>query len=116
VTHALLGLVDLLPKTGALRVLGLACIFALLPIGVAYDVVRAVSTQQRRARALAAHDARCPAGHEVDVIGDWECEACSTPYTGSGFRECPACGAVAHRLLCPCGRALVNPLHDEAAR
>lgn len=110
-TKALVALLE--HARGGARLALAATIGILLPIAVAVDAVGLLLRDLRRRRVLAATDARCPAGHQVSLIGGWECESCKAGFDGHGFDRCPSCGAVAARASCACGRYAANPLFSD---
>lgn len=98
-------------RGGLGRELGLGSLALLaLPVALLIDAVVALVHGQWERSIASADVAVCPGGHEVGLMGAWDCPRCRLVFEGHAFLPCPHCGAQAQAIGCPCGRVVVNPL------
>lgn len=84
---------------------------ALLPWALAVDAILFALSMYRVWWWSKQTHIRCPRGHQVALIGAWECR-CGFRFIGSGVLACPSCGTTSH-LACACGLTVRGPLVEE---
>jgi hypothetical protein len=87
-----------------------------LPVTVLVDALVAFIRQERERRVLAVETVRCSRGHDVELVGGWQCPSCGIVFEGHGFGQCPLDGARAAYVQCACGTSVFNPLFKAQRR
>lgn len=89
---------------GAFRCLNTGVQLCMALLWISIDVLRSVWAVRRGGLT-------CPAGHRVDVHGDYRCTRCGWSWTGYIYRcPNPECGAPTATIQCQvCGRSVRSP-------
>ena len=85
--------------------------FSLPVLGFVFvlDVIDHLRARALEKRELSKATTRCPAGHEVSLLGGYACGGCGFVDDTHAWERC-VCGARASRIQCPCGRSIQCPL------